>query len=213
MEQLGRYRLIQSDACFRLGGDTLDLSRFATLRRGWRVCDLGCGSGALGLLLLERDSSLDLTGVELDPAAAGLARRNFEINSLSAQVLTGDLRNTGALGPGRFDLAVSNPPWFPEGAGRSGGAARCEEQCTLTELCAAAGRLVKNGGRFALVHRPERLPNLFVSLRDGGFEPKRMQLIQHGPGSPPSAVLLEAVRQGRPGLEVLPVSIRCGDPP
>ena len=63
---------------------------------------------------------------------------------------------------------------------------------------------MKNGGRFALVHRPERLADLFAALRGAGLEPKRLRLVQHGPDKPPSAALVEAVRQGRPGLEVLP---------
>ena len=203
VERLGRYVLLQSEAAFPLGSDTLALGRFATVRRGWRVCDLGCGSGALGLLLLEREETLALTGVERDPAAA-LARRTFAGNGLIVPVLTGDLRDRGLLPAGGFDLAVSNPPWYPLGAGPSGGSARSEERCTLEELCAAAGRLVRNGGRFALVHRPERLPALFAALEGSGFAPKRMALVQHRTGTPPSAVLLEAVRQGRPGLEVLP---------
>ena len=80
-----------------------------------------------------------------------------------------------------------------------------EEQCTLEQLCAPAARCLKNGGRFALVHRPDRLTDLLCALRAAGLEPKRMQLVQHRADKPPSAVLLEAVRQGRPGLEVLPV--------
>ena len=203
-ERLGRYVLLQSEAAFPLGSDTLALGRFATVRRGWRVCDLGCGSGALGLLLLEREEKLSLTGVELDPAAAALARETFARNGRAGPVRTGDLRDRGLLPAGGFDLAVSNPPWYPQGAGPSGGPARCEEGCTLEELCAAAGRLVRNGGRFALVHRPERLPALFSALEGNGFAPKRMALVQHRVDKPPSAVLVEAVRQGRPGLEVLP---------
>lgn len=82
-----------------------------------------------------------------------------------------------------------------------------EHACTLEELCAAAGRLLKNGGRFALVHRPERLADLLAALRACGVEPKRLQMVQHGPQTPPSACLVEGVRQGRPGLKVLPALI------
>lgn len=210
VEYLGRYALTQADGVFKLGSDTLALGRFATVRRGWRVCDLGCGSGALGLLLCQRAEGLEITGVESDPAAAALARRNLEANGLTGTVLTGDLRDGSLLAAGGFDLAVSNPPWFRSGAGRSGGPARCEEGCTLEEVCAAAGRLVRNGGRFALVHRPERLAQLFAALGAAGLEPKRMRLVQHALDKPPSAVLVEAVKQGRPGLAVEPVSLQCG---
>ena len=111
-ERLGRYTLIQTADCFPLGSDTLALGGFATLRRGWRVCDLGCGSGALGLLLLERESSLTLTGVELNPAAAAAAARNFRENGVEGRVCAGDLRDPELLPAGGVDLAVSNPPWF-----------------------------------------------------------------------------------------------------
>ena len=207
-ERLGRYTLVQTADCFPLGGDTLALGGFATLRRGWRVCDLGCGSGALGLLLLEREPSLALTGVERNPAAAAVADRNFRENGVEGRVCAGDLRDPELLPAGSFDLAVSNPPWFREGGGASGGSARMEHACTLDELCAAAGRLVRNGGRFALVHRPERLADLLEALRSHGLEPKRLRLVQHRADAPPSAVLAEAVRQGRPGLEILPALLR-----
>ena len=206
MERLGPFTYRQGG--FPLGQDTLLLGRFATLRRGGRVCDLGCGAGALPLLLLARESSLDLSGVELDGEAAALARRNLAENGLSGVIRTGDLRRVREQFPaGRFDLVVSNPPYFPAGSGESGGSARVELCCTLTQVCAAAAFLLKNGGRFALVHRPERLAGLMEALGQSGLEPKRLQMVQHDRDKPPSAVLVEAVRQGRPGLSVLPTLI------
>ena len=205
MERLGPFTYRQGG--FPLGQDTLLLGRFATLRRGGRVCDLGCGAGALPLLLLARESSLDLSGVELDGEAAALARRNLAENGLSGVIRTGDLRRVREQFPaGRFDLVVSNPPYFPAGSGESGGSARMELCCTLTQVCAAAAFLLKNGGRFALVHRPERLAGLMEALGQSGLEPKRLQMVQHDRDKPPS-VLVEAVRQGRPGLSVLPTLI------
>ena len=207
-ERLGPYVYTQSEDCFPLGQDTLLLGEFATLRRGDKVCDLGCGAGALLLLLLGRISTLEVSGVEICPADAELARQNLAGNGLTGEIFTGDLRRVcKTLEAGRFSLVVSNPPYFKQGSGPSAGPARAEEACTLDELCAAAGRLLKNGGRFALVHRPERLAELFSALMAHGMEPKRMRLVQHGPDSAPSAVLVEAVRQGRPGLDVLPTRL------
>ena len=204
-ERLGPYLYRQSDACFPLGADTLALGAFASVRRGDRVCDLGCGAGALLLLLAGRAEGLTLAGVEQDPADAALARRNLADNGLAGEIHTGDVGALSrALPAGGFSLVVSNPPYFVPGRGAAGGPARTEGACGLEDWCAAAGRLVKNGGRFALVHRPERLADLFAALRGVGLEPKRLRLVQHGPDKPPSAALVEAVRQGRPGLAVLP---------
>lgn len=202
-EQLGPYSLSWPEGVFPLGGDALALGAFSTVRRGWKVCDLGTGSGALLLLLAGREPSLRLHSVELDPLAAQTARDNLERNGLSGYVVNGDLRDR-PFPAGEFDLVVSNPPYFPVGAGKSGGMARSEEFCSLAQLCAAAARLVKNGGRFALCHRPERLVDVVTALRAHHLEPKRMKLISHGPDYPPSLLLVEAVKQGRPGLTFVP---------
>ncbi|MCD8004780.1 MAG: methyltransferase [Oscillospiraceae bacterium] len=207
-EAIGPYTLKQAPGVFPLGGDSLALGRFAQARRGERACDLGCGGGVLSLLLLARESTLHITAVELDEPAARLAEENFRANGLDVRLVRGDLRQARRLFPGgSFDFAVSNPPYFPADAGPIGRAGRAEVGCTLSQLCEAAGWLVKNGGRFALVYRPERLCELFAALRAHDLEPKRMQLLQAG-DRPPSAVLLEAYKQGRPGLQVLPTLLR-----
>lgn len=202
-EQLGPYLLEQPEGVFPLGSDSLALGAFATVRPRWRVCDLGTGSGVLLLLLAGREASLSLTGVELDSTAAQTAQNNLTANGLDGRVLCCDLR-FNSLPAGQFDLVISNPPYFAVGSGTSGGNTRCEESCSLDELCRAAARLVKNSGRFALCHRPERLTDVLCSLREHGLEPKRLKLLSHSPTQPPSTVLVEAVRQGKPGLAIVP---------
>lgn len=202
-EQLGPFRLILPEGCFPLGGESLALGEFATVRAGWRVCDLGCGGGTLLLLLAGRERSLSLTGIELDPEAARAARENLARNALPGEIVTGNLQKKGLLPNEGFELAISNPPWFALESGASGGAARSEEALTLDGLCAAANRLLKTGGRFALVYPPTRLCELLCTLRAHRLEPKRLRLLAHGPGVPPSAVLVEGVKNGKPGLEVL----------
>lgn len=200
-EQLTPYTLRWPDGVFPLGSDTLALGDFATLRRGWRVCDLGTGSGALLLLLHRREPTISLTGVELDPLSALTARENLRTNGLSGDIWKGDLRHT-PLPPNHFDLVVSNPPYFPLHSGPSAGGQRSEETCTLDQLCACAARLLKNGGRFALCHRPERLTDLLCAMRLHGMEPKRLTLLSHNPAHPPFLVLAEGIRQGRPGVKI-----------
>lgn len=202
-EYLIPYTLCWPEGVFPLGSDTLELGAFATVRRNWRVCDLGTGSGALLLLLKRREPTITLTGVELDPRSVQTARENLFRNALEGEILQADLRSN-PLSAGGFDLVVSNPPYFPLRSGPSGGLARSEETCTLEELCVCARRLVRSGGRFALCHRPERLADLICTLRAHDLEPKRMKLVSHSPSHPPSLLLLECVRQGRPGLEILP---------
>ena len=132
-ERLGPFLLRQPPGVFPLGEDALRLAAFATVRRSWKVCDLGTGSGCLLLLLSGRATGLDLYGVELDPTAARAARDNLMENGLGGTVWTGDW-NTLPGGTGPFDLVVSNPPYFAQGSGASGGPARMEGRDGLVRV-------------------------------------------------------------------------------
>lgn len=202
IEQLGPYQLEQRPGVFPLGSDTLALGRFATVRKGWRVCDLGTGSGVLLLLLAAREPQLELFGLDQDPAAAALAQDNLRHNGLEGQIWTGSWSQT-PFPPGSFDLVVSNPPYYAPGSGKDGGPARMERE-ELDALCRAAARLLRNGGRFALSFPTQRLADLFETMRRWDLEPKRLKLLSHTPTKPPYALLVEGVRQGKPGLQVLP---------
>ncbi len=200
-ENLGKYLLSWPEGVFPLGGDALALGEFATVRKNWRVCDLGTGSGVLLLLLAQREENLELCGAELDPAAAAAARGNLAAAGLPGEICCGDLRQK-LFPAGSFQLVISNPPWFPVGSGKSGGRARSEETCTLQELCAEASRLLQNRGRFALCHRPERLADVICCLRSCRLEPKRLKLVTFEQGRTPSLLLAEAVKGGGAGLQI-----------
>lgn len=192
---------------FRLGTDSVLLSQFVALPRRARVADLGSGCGTLGLLLCARDAQCTVTGIELDEAAHALALQNIENNVLSARMtaLHGDLRELPSLLPaGGFDCVLSNPPYFPPRCGKlseKAASARSELTLPLQALCRAAAWLLQTGGRFAVVHRPERLCDLFCTMRECGLEPKRLQFVRHRANGRPILVLIEARRGGHPGLQ------------
>lgn len=202
LEQLGPYQLEQRPGVFPLGSDALALGRFATVRKGWRVCDLGTGSGVLLLLLAAREPQLELFGLDQDQAAADLAEHNLQRNGLEGQIWTGSW-SQAPFSPGSFDLIVSNPPYYATGSGKDGGPARMERE-ELDTLCRAASRLLRNGGRFALSFPTQRMADLLEVMRRWDLEPKRLKLLSHTPTKPPYALLVEGVRQGKPGLQVLP---------
>lgn len=198
------------DTLFPPGTDSFLLSAFPRLKAGQQVCDLGAGTGLLGLLLLARQPELRVTGVELLPAAAALAEKTATANGLTEhlKVLSGDLRRIRALLPaGRFDLVVCNPPYFPANSGllatgSARQAARAELSCTLEEVCAAAAWLLRWGGVFSLVHKPERLTDVLCALRQSDLEPKRLRLVCKIAETAPSLLLVEARRGGKPGLSI-----------
>lgn len=201
-------RMLQPERGFRLGTDSVLLAEFLTLPPGARVADLGAGCGTLGLLLCARDAACTVTGLELRQEACALAQENIALNRLQDRlnVLQGDVREP-ALPAGSFDCVISNPPYFPVGSGKvseEAAVARTELCLSLDQLCAAAARLLPSGGRFALVHRPERLCDIFCALRGHGLEPKRIRFVRHTAASPVCLVLIESRRGGRPGLSYEP---------
>ena len=163
------------------------------------VLDLGCGNGALTKSLAGRGHQAE--GLDASGELLETARRSYP----ELRFIQGDLRD--ALPAGGFDLAVCNPPYYPVRSGAvsedgSRRSARSEVNCTLPEVCRAAGRLVRWGGRFCLVHKPERLADLLVSLRENGLEAKRLRFACRRAEDAPSLLLLEARRGGKPGLTV-----------
>lgn len=214
MEELlfGTIRMHIPDAQFCLSTDSMVLADFCRLPPRARVLDLGCGCGALGLLLLGAAPEILADGIEIQPDAARQAAQNAEENGLAGRfrVFCGDLRQMPPeIAPGSYDCAVSNPPYYPPGSGHlrredSLSIARSELLCPLDALCAAAARALRWGGRFFLVHKPERLTDLLCALRAARLEPKRIRFVRHRAGSPVSLVLLESRLGGRPGLQYEP---------
>ena len=208
----GGLRFVWADHLFRPGTDTFLLSSLPRLRPGLRVCDLGCGTGLLGLLLMQRQPDLRIAGLDIQPEAAALARRAAAENGLTERLdfRCGDLRQVRGIFPtGCFDLVVCNPPYYPPAGGKlsADGArrtARSETEASLADLCAAASYLLRWGGKFCLVHKPERLADVLCALRDAGTEAKRLRFVHNRAADPPSLFLAEGCRGGRPGITVEP---------
>ena len=209
----GGPRFGEREDAFRVGTDSVMLANFAMgarIRKRKRAVDLGCGCGVISILLAWDDPGLLIDGVEVQPGPSRLAAENARLNGLDGRIniIEGDLRRHRAfLQAGAYDLALANPPYYPRGSGKapaseSSAVSRGEELCTLEDVCEAAGYLTRWGGSFMLVHKPERLADVFRALGGAGFEPKRMRFVQHKRSSPPSLVLVEGRRGSRPSLAV-----------
>lgn len=212
----GGPRFKQQPDSFRLSTDSVLLAHFAAPIRGKRLIDLGCGAGVLTVLLSHARPGVRVEGVDIQAESAELCRENMAENGFDGSaILTGDLREyRSLLKAGDYDLVVSNPPYFPVKSGYnapldSRAIARDERCCTLDDICAAAKYLCRWGGAFAMVHRPERLSEIFCALTKHGLEPKRLRMVQYKEGHAPNLVLIEARRGGKPGLNIEKPLILC----
>lgn len=204
-------RIIQSVSGFRHSMDALLLASFASPRATDRVLDLGCGNGAIGLLLAHKYPGVRVVGLEIQPALASRALRGAQVNDLHhrVEIVEGDLREIkGLLPQAGFDLVLCNPPYREVGRGRLNpdperSQARHELLATLSDIAAAIRYAIAPKGRACLIYHASRLSDLVAGLRAERLEPKLLRFIHSFPGADAEFIIIEARREGRPGLRTL----------
>lgn len=208
--QRSGYRIIQNPERFCFGMDGVLLSGFAEAGVGDRVLDLGTGTGIIPILMAAKTKARHFTGLEIQQDSADMAGRSVALNGLEEKItiLEGDIKEAEKLfGAASFDVVTANPPYMTENHGLRNpkeprAIARHELLCTLDDVVRAAGRLLRPGGNFYMVHRPFRLAEIMAVLQRYGLEPKRMRLVYPYVDKEPNMVLLEANRGGKPRLTV-----------
>lgn len=206
MEQLpGGLTMDIPEGCFPLSTDSVALAGFVRLRTGASVLDLGSGCATLGLILCATDSKCSVTGIEVDERAHAAALENIRRNDLSTRLFSicADIRTIPSrIHAGSFCCCVSNPPYFSGGPASSAyQTARREDLCSLDDLIKSAAWALQYGGDFYLVHRPERLAEIFTKCAASAMEPKRLCLVRHKATGPVSLVLIHCKKGAKPGLK------------
>lgn len=211
----GQLTLLQPRHGYRFSVDSLLLQHFVGVPPFGRIVDLGSGVGVIGLALARRDPRAQVILVELVPRVAELAVRNIEANQLGerARVAMVDVGDAAAMRralPGAScDWAVSSPPFFSLARGPTvphaeEAVARHDLRLTLEALCREMRRLLKPGGRAAVVYPADRLPELLAALLLEKLCPRRLRLVHPRPAAPAQRVLIEAIKGGRSTMTIAP---------
>ena len=224
------FKIIQDTERFQFGIDAVLLADFAagSVHEGDKVIDLGTGTGIIPLLLAGRWKSTEgafdtplrgtqapqvtFTGLEVQEASADMAAQSVALNGLEGQIqiLQGDLKEADNLFPRHsFDVITCNPPYMIDEHGKRNALdaktiARHEVLCTLEDVVAAADTLLASHGKFFMIHRPFRLPEIFSALERHNMEMKRMRLIQPFADKEPNMVLIEARKNAKRRLTIEP---------
>lgn len=204
--------LIQDPKRFCFGVDAVILSGFAEVRKNETVLDLGTGTGVIPILLEAKTDGSHFTGLEIQAESVEMARRSVLLNDVAEKIsiVEGDIKTATDIFPlAAFDVVTSNPPYMNKGGGLLNeyspkAIARHELLCTLHDVVFAATRLLKTNGRFYMVHRPHRLTDVFVELRQNGLEPKTLRFVHSHESKEPTMVLICAIKNGKPMVKVLP---------
>lgn len=208
--QLNGIHIIQKKEGFRFGVDAVLLANFAKVKKGGTVVDLCTGTGIIPFIIKGKSQCGLIRGLEIQGEFVEMAKRSVVYNKFENQIefIEADLKNHEILrGIGRVDVVTVNPPYKLYNSGilndkDKNAIARHEICCTLEDVVAAARILLKDNGKLYMVHRPERLVDIFNLMRQYRIEPKRIKFIHPKPDKAPNIVLIEGQRDGGQFLKV-----------
>lgn len=210
---IGDYKIIQDTEKYRFTSDSVLLARFLSAKRGERVADFCSGSGVVGLHFFAENRGVEsVTLFEMQRELAEMSGRTIALNGIEDKFKVENVRLQDICSQYTeyFSLILCNPPYERDGfenADENKAICRKELSLSLDELCAAAKRCLKFGGRFALIHRADRVAEIISALRANNLEPKKLQFIAGKTGVKPYAVLIAAVKGGKPRVDVLPTAV------
>jgi len=202
--QLKNLNLIQKKDGFKFGIDAVLLSDFACIKNKHRVIDLCTGTGIIPFLIYGKYEPRGIYGLEIQEEMVDMAKRSVNLNSLDEKVffLNEDLKNIEFLKQlEKFDVVTVNPPYKLNNSGIINlndklAIARHEILCNLEDVISASRVLLKDNGKLFMIHRPERLADIFTLMRKYKIEPKRVKMIHPKIGKAPNIVLVEGQRDG-----------------
>lgn len=202
--QLDNLYLIQKKQGFRFGIDAVLLSNFANVKNKHRVIDLCTGTGIVPFLIYGKYKPKEVIGIEIQEDMVEMAIRSSKYNEVEDVVSfkNADLKDLKYLSSlGTFDVLTVNPPYKLNNSGIVNlddklAISRHEIMCSLEDVIVASRKLLKDNGRMFIVHRPERLIDIFELMRKYKIEPKRVQMVQPNINKAPNIVLVEGQRDG-----------------
>ena len=205
--------IYQDSEMFNFSLDSVLLANFVTINKKYKnIMDIGCGNAPIPLILSTRTSA-KIVGVEIQEEVEKLAIKSVKINNLENQIeiINDDINKLYEnLESDTFDVITCNPPYFKYNETSNVNdskykvIARHELMLDIKRLLKISRKLLKNNGILAIVHRPERLLDILLEMKNNNIEPKRIQLIYPGVDKEANILLIEGSKNGKPGLKIMP---------
>lgn len=199
-------KIIQQIEGFCFGIDAVLLSDFAKdIRNNSNVLDLGTGTGILSILLSAKTKLKKIIGIEIQEQVANMAKRSVQLNDLEdkIEIIQKDIKSLEEVFErNSFDAIVTNPPYKKLETGKmnekeSKYIARHEVTANLEDFIKISTYLLKDKGTFYMVHRPERLTEIIVTLKKYKLEPKKIRFVHSNYEQEPKLVLIKAVKNAK----------------
>ena len=204
--------LIQDPDQFCFGIDAVLLSNFVKVKKNGHVVDLCTGSGIVPILLSAKTGAKKITGIEIQSDIADMARRSVSYNKLDEKIdiINDDISNAlKYINNCSVDSVCVNPPYMKDTTAIKNpdlpmAIARHELLTDLETVINIASKLLKESGKFFMVHRPSRLSEIFASMRQNRIEPKRLRFIHPYIESKANLVLIEGAKGSGVWMDVEP---------
>lgn len=195
----------------RFGTDAFLLAHFSQYRQKDKACDLGTGCGIIPLIMQKSRPPQVTYAVDIQEGAIEQLRLGIERSETSGIIpICADLKVLWEDAPlGQLDLVTCNPPYKAANAGfesviTAQKIARHEIMCNIDDVCAAAEKLLKYGGRLCVCNRPERLSDVIFAMKNHNIEPKRLRFVSKNPEEAPWLFLIEGKKGSKPFMRVEP---------
>lgn len=207
-EDLGKGISICISSEHRFGTDAFLLADFSKPRHKDFVCDFCTGSGIIALLMYRNFNPKHIDAVEIQDKAHEQLKLSLEKSGIeNINPVLGDLKSYKS--EKELDLITCNPPYKIDNTGAKNDSeavsiARHEMMCTFDDVCMAAAKNLKFGGRLCVCNRPQRLCDIMIAMRNNNIEPKRVKFVSKRPETAPWLVLVEGRKGGKPFLQVEP---------
>ena len=209
--QLNNLKIIQNKNGFCFGIDAVLLSDFAKdIRKNSKVLDLGTGTGIIGILLCAKTKLSKIYGIDIQKNVCDMALRSIKLNNLEDkfEIINTNIKElSNFFENNSFDAIVSNPPYKKNNSGLQNESetkliSRHEFTASLEDFICISSKLLKNNGSIYMVHRPERLSDLFYLLKKYNLEPKKLRLVQSYQDSKPKLILIKATKNAKSFLNI-----------
>lgn len=180
------FVILQSKGCFRYGIDAVLLADYAVKNGGdfSLAIDFCTGNAAVPLMMCAKNKKAFFKGIEVQKESVQLAAQSVLLNGIkNIEIMEMDLNDTEKIIPeNSADLVTVNPPYMKRGSGRSckdkrKAIAREEILCTIDDVVRASAFVLKDSGKFCMIHRPERFSEIQQSLHRHGLCLKKLQKI------------------------------------
>jgi tRNA1(Val) A37 N6-methylase TrmN6 len=210
MRGAGVVHITQPAKGHRFTLDSILLADFCRVKPEESVLELGAGTGIVSLLLAKKHSRSSFTAIEVQSSLVDIFEQNISANSLDGRinVISQDLQKLkGVLAPESCHAIVANPPYTKEGTGRISPLATRrtarQDRAASLEAWLDLQSFLGNKGRYCVVFPASRMAELISLMKARKLEPKRLRLVHPYEDKPASLVLVEAVKSGGTGLDVL----------